>query len=198
MKKTICCVSNICNTDFMNLIGRLFQHESPQMQEIISLTSPSHNLCRTFLCCIVHKPVSINQKTEGADIFRRLSLTFLGIFLAGHGDHLSQGDEQAEGNPRAQRGAHVCTPDMQRPQTQQTRKSKRARPRATASRLRNPNIPEWNRLLDERLRQTETSSLFTPPDIPPSYSHSPPLLLSHHFFLLYFKANLLLWLLELL
>lgn len=37
-----------------------------------------------------------------------------------------------------------------------------------------------------------------PPIIPPSCSHSPPLLLSHHFFLLYFEANLLLGLRELL
>lgn len=80
---------------------------------------------KTF-CCIGYKPVSTNQKTEGALVFRRVSLTFLGIFLAGHGDHLSQREDQADGNPRAQRGAHVCTPDMQHPQTQQTRKSKRA------------------------------------------------------------------------
>lgn len=40
--------------------------------------------------------------------------------------------------------------------------------RATASRLGNPNIPEWSRLLDERSLQTETSRA------PPNKTSLPP------------------------
>lgn len=57
----------------------------------------------------------VNLSASVRRLFRRVPLTFLGIFLAGHGDHLSQREDQADGNPRAQRGAHVCTPDMQCP-----------------------------------------------------------------------------------
>lgn len=55
---------------------------------------------------------------------------------------------------------------------------------------KNPNIPEWNRLLDERLLQTETSS---PPPLSLLLSlSSSSSIISFFFFLLYFKASLLL------
>lgn len=54
---------------------------------------------------------------------------------------------------------------------------------------KNPNIPEWNRLLDERLLQTETSS---PPPLSLLLSLSSSSSIISFFFLLYFKASLLL------
>jgi len=126
-------------------------------------------------CLILHRPVSNLHIEENTFRRRWLSLTVLGIFLAGDGDHLSQGDDQAESNPRAKIGAHVWIPDMQRSShtaaathTRKSERRERVRPRATASRLRKSKYPWVERLLDERLLQTETSSLFTPS------SHSPP------------------------
>lgn len=144
-----------------------------------------------------------NQRTAKEVITWWISLTILSIFLAGHGDHLSQGEGQADDNPRVQRGAHVCMPDMQRPHTQiavQERKSARARPRTTESRLKNPKYPwvqhgSW--MSDYCKLKGAPSS--TPPPTPPSFtlslSNSLPLfslLYHHHFFLLYFRATLLL------
>lgn len=54
---------------------------------------------------------------------------------------------------------------------------------------KNPNIPEWNRLLDGRLLQTETSS---PPPLSLLLSLSSSSSIISFFFLLYFKASLLL------
>lgn len=145
---------------------------------------------------LLHKPVSNsnisginaeknNQTTANAVRFVRFSLTVLGIFLAGHGDHLSQGDDQADGNPRAQRGVHVWMPDRQRPH-----KSERARPRATASRLKKSKYP-W---VEQAPGWAITANWNKLPSTSLPASLSLLLLLNHlfFFFLLYFKASLLL------
>lgn len=145
---------------------------------------------------LLHKPVSNsnisginaeknNQTTANAVRFVRFSLTVLGIFLAGHSDHLSQGDDQADGNPRAQRGVHVWMPDRQRPH-----KSERARPRATASRLKKSKYP-W---VEQAPGWAITANWNKLPSTSLPASLSLLLLLNHlfFFFLLYFKASLLL------
>lgn len=133
---------------------------------------------------LLHKPVSNsnisginaeknNQTTANAVRFVRFSLTVLGIFLAGHGDHLSQGDDQADGNPRAQRGVHVWMPDRQRPH-----KSERARPRATASRLKKSKYP-W---VEQAPGWTITANWNKLPSTSLPASLSLLLLLNHLFF----------------
>lgn len=107
--------------------------------------------------CLQDKNCVCRDQPAGTQV--ELSLTFLGIFLAGDSNHLNQGQKQAGGDGGAQRGVHVCPSDT----GVHTNSQQRLSPV-----LQHPDgrikDPQQNGLLDERSVQTASR---LPPGPPP-------------------------------
>lgn len=72
--------------------------------------------------------INYEQQSKLEVQLEKMTLTSLGVFLASHSDHLSQGKGQAYCNPREKWETHVCMSDMQRPHKQWLQ-SRRGSPR---------------------------------------------------------------------